>query len=529
MGQRMTGRVTLLFVACLALAACAGVLVASRGEAAGRSAHARSPKVRPGTVIFHTGHSVVVRLKRVIDAGQLPPATTGRPKNVEPRETRPITGPPRITGVIALVPKRLRRGGPAARASSTLNVSVAGVSNSGKLPPDTQLAVGPKQVVEFVNDSAEVLDHTGTVLQTFDLGSLFSGTAGQGSDPKILYDSASGMFFAAYISSFTPGRDGPSEIDLAVTNDPTGNWAIYTVNTKSILQDQPKLGVSSDKLTMSWNDNGNSGPEEYIVIQKAGVVAQHGTVPATLFGPDGGRLNMVPADQISPGSTAFAVYHNYNSSKVGVLAFTGVPGISPTGFTEFDVSVAKSSAPPAALQPPSGGAASPTLDTGDDRLESTVWSQGDLWTAGNDVCRFRSDTRSRACLRVIHISTSRRSLVQDVDITMVGGYVMYPAVMLDARKDLWIGFSSSSTSQFASSELAEAPGGNIGTSIGATIYKGGSGSINYQSCTSPPATRFGDYSGAAVDPARENLGVWTATEFGIAGCAWGTQLGSFTP
>ena len=63
---------------------------------------------------------------------------------------------------------------------------------------------------------------------------------------------------------------------------------------------------------------------------------------------------------------------------------------------------------------------------------------------------------------------------RDVDITMVGGDVMYPAVTIDADGNLWLAFSSSSTSQFASSEIAEAPGGTIGATIGATIYQTGS-------------------------------------------------------
>ena len=213
----------------------------------------------------------------------------------------------------------------------------------------------------------------GAVLKSFDLGTFFSGAAGTGSDPKIVFDAASGEFYAAYISKVT-SHDGPSEIDLAVTSNPQGSWAIYTVHAESILQDQPKLGVSSDKLTISWNDNGNSGPEEFMVIQKAGVAAHHSTVAATIWGPDSTRLNLIPADQLSASKTAFAVFHNYNSAKVGVLSFTGVPGISPVSFTESDASIARTSAPPAAAQPPSGGKASPTLDTGDDRLESAAWS-----------------------------------------------------------------------------------------------------------------------------------------------------------
>ena len=435
MSRSVRARVAALVTLCAVLAALIALLLVPGSRAAGQQGHEFSRSLIIGRIGFHRGRLRHVRLVRIVDAGKLPPATIGPPKHVEPEETRPKTGPPRTTGVIALAVRRGHRGAPEAKASSVLQVSAAGLTDAGSIPPDTQLAVSPKFVVEFVNTAAEVLDHAGTVLQTYDLGSLFSGVAGQGTDPKIVYDSASGMFFAAYIGNFTQNFDGPSEIDLAVTNDPTGNWAIYDVQDKSILQDQPKLGVSSNKLTIAWNDNGNSGPEEYVVIQKAGIVAQNGSVPATFFGPDSTRLNVVPADQLSPSPTAFAGYHNYNSSNVGVLSFTGVPGVSTTGFTESDVTIAQTSAPPAAVQPPSGGSASPTIDTGDDRLESAVWLQGDLWTAGNDVCRFKTDKTSRACLRVINILTTKKTLARDVDITMVGGDVMYPAVMLDAHKD----------------------------------------------------------------------------------------------
>ena len=368
----------------------------------------------------------------------------------------------------------------------------------------------------------------GIVKKTFDLGSLFSGVRGQGGDPKILFDASSGNFFATYISSFVR-PDGPSEVDLALTKNPTGTWYVYIVHTESVLQDQPKLGVSSNKITIAWNDNGNVGPEEFKVIQKAALVAHASSAPGTIWGPDSSRLNVVPAVQLSSSGPAYAVFHNYNTSTVGVLKFTGIPGISPTTYTETDLSVATTSAPPAALQPPTGSKASPTLDTDDDRLESAVWYKGILWTAGNDVCRYRTDTASRACLRAIEISTPGMSLAHDVDISMVGGDVMYPAVTVDARYDLWVAFSSSSTSQFASSDVLEAPGGDMSAVIGPTPFHTGTGIINYSSCTKPPTTRFGDYSGIAVDPAVQDLGIWAASEFGLKGCGWGTEVGSFTP
>jgi hypothetical protein len=59
--------------------------------------------------------------------------------------------------------------------------------------------------------------------------------------------------------------------------------------------------------------------------------------------------------------------------------------------------------------------------------------------------------------------------------------------MLNARKN-WVGFSSSSTWQCASSEVTKAPAGTI-----------------------------------------INLGTWAATEFGIAGCAWENADGIVHP
>jgi hypothetical protein len=473
------------------------------------------------------GRNVVLTVKRTVSARGLPRPRSGPPTDVEPAETRPRRGAPRVHGVIPLKRAKGSRPAGAAMARIVTGTSVPGITIDGKVPPDTQVAVGQSRVMEAVNVAAQVFDRAGTSLGSFDLGSLFDGTAGKGTDPKLVFDAGSSNFLAVYLTKLAGGK---SEIDLGVTKDPLGTWTIYTVHVEGVLQDQPKLGVSTDKLTISWNDNGNSGPEQYIVIQKAGVVSHLGSVPATLFGPDSSRLNVVPAVQLSASASAYAVFHNYGSAKIGILRFTGVPGVSTVSVSETIRSVAKTSSPASASQPSlaPGKPASPKLDAGDDRLQSAVWRAGHLWTGGNDSCRFRTDTRSRSCLRVIHVLTSGMTVARDVDITFVGGDLMYPAVMLDRANDFWVGYSSVSTSQFASSEVAEAPGGTIGASIGATIYGSGTGVVDYSGCTSPPAIRFGDYSGVALDP-QEQGGVWTAGEFGLAGCSWGTQVAQFTP
>jgi len=43
---------------------------------------------------------------------------------------------------------------------------------------------------------------------------------------------------------------------LAVAAEPGDTWTIYEVrgNTSDTCFDQPKLGISSDKVMLSWND-----------------------------------------------------------------------------------------------------------------------------------------------------------------------------------------------------------------------------------------------------------------------------------
>lgn len=474
--------------------------------------------------------TITITLVRTVDAATLPKPVITKPES-EPVETSPKHLKPRTTGIVTVVLRGKggdRGTGPESPAISQ-SVSVTGQQIDGSIPPDTQVAVGGTKgqwIVEMVNHAGLVFSDSGTLLNSFDLGALFFAAPGAGSDPKVVYDRASGDFFASYL---LPGIGGTnkSQINLAVSSNPLGSWSVYTVSVENLLQDQPKLGFSSDKLVMSWNQHGNSGPEQYMVIQKSGVVALASSVPAVIWNPDSSRLNVIPAVQLTSGDTAFAIYHNYNSSSVGVMAFTGVPGVSPVSFTQAVRGVASTTSPPGGLQP---GAGSPQLATGDDRLESAVWSNGNLWAAGNDACRYRTDSATRACLRVVHVSTVSMTVLRDVDITLVGGSLMYPAVVVDSEGNLWLAFSASSPTLFASAAIAEAPGGTIGSSIGGIIYRTGTGEMDYRGCTTPPTQRFGDYSGIAADPVR--LGIWAAAEDGALAkqpCFWSTQLAQFTP
>jgi hypothetical protein len=228
-----------------------------------------------------------------VSARELPPPVKGKPKR-EPDETKPVRKGVRTTGIVRLKAVKSAFGRPGANSHAvpdiTEPVSVTGLEQNGEIPPDTQIAASGSWVVEEANREMDIFAHDGTLAQSIDLGTLFTGTPG-GTDPKIVYDEASQRFFSTYLVG-APG--GSTAVDLAVASSPRGTWSVYGVHVQHLLQDQPKLGFSSDKVVISWNDNGDGGPEEYVVLKKAGLVASAASVPGTTWGPDSSRLNLIP-------------------------------------------------------------------------------------------------------------------------------------------------------------------------------------------------------------------------------------------
>ena len=88
------------------------------------------------------------------------------------------------------------------------------------------------------------------------------------------------------------------------------------------------------------------------------------------------------------------------------------------------------------------------------------------------------------------------SVAQDFDYADVGTYYYYPATRTDAAGDLFAAFSGSSSSSFASAYAGSQSAGNINVLTNLSVTRAGDAAYTI----SP--TRWGDYSGAGVDPAR---------------------------
>jgi hypothetical protein len=403
-------------------------------------------------------------------------------------------------------------------------------------PPDTQVAAGPSHLVEMVNSSGSVWDKSGTLLTLFDLNAFFAVPPGYSfSDPRILYDGGSQRWFASGVAFVPSTLASVVTIDVSTTSNPLDKWVQYSAaNSSNLTHDQPKIGVSADKVVLSWNDflfGLSFQGQSTWVLEKSQMVA--GT-PANgvAIGPDSTRQSLVPAVQLTSNTAEYIVYNR--GASVGVVTITGTPLLGNVAWNESDPAAPPTSAPPTADQPGMPG----SIATNDDRFLTAVWENGILWTGGNDGCVPGGDTVRRPCSRLIQVFTSTATINQDFDIATTGGGLYYPAFALDGNGAMYVVYNISSSTQYVGVRITgQLAGAAPQTLAGAQTIRSGDTTYNMNPCFGTTgASRWGDYAGAAIDP-QNPTDVWVASEYAAigtstnpstAGCAWGTFVARLT-
>ncbi len=418
------------------------------------------------------------------------------------------------------------------------NVAITGAA---ALPPDPNLGVGPSEILQMVNQVGRITDKSGSPgsASTFDLATFFAlDILFQGSDPRIIYDADSGRWFASYLE-FEPYFFYESAIILAVStsSSPTLFCKYLIPGPSNVLQDFPQLGVSHDKVMVSYNGfrfptfTSYAGAG-YYVVDKAGLLGCASSVLAAEAAPDPSRATMFPVQSLSTTNDLYVAMHTPSSSSLALMTVSGVPGVGVVTETAASLPINPWIAPPPAAQQGTSGV---LLDTGDDRVLSAAWQNGSLWLAGNEGCTPAGDTAVRSCVRLIETRTDTMSIRQDMTYGAAGAYYSYPALRPDVLGNAYVVFTASSASTYAgvrtTGRQATDP---LNTLQASSLLRAGEGEQTY----SPG--RMGDYSGAAVDPTAPQT-VWVMGEyirapdssiFGTDGVAdWGTyvaQLGFST-
>ncbi len=416
---------------------------------------------------------------------------------------------------------------------TTLPAPGGGTVTRCSWPPDVQMAVGPNHIFELVNQVGKIFTKQGTSVSTFFLSSFFgTNTNDHVSDPKIMYDTLSGKWFAS-IADFTT-----VSVILAVStsSDPTitpNGWKIYNFPFSNC-PDQPKIGFNDDKLAITANifaanptcevSLGSFLGLQYYFISKNDLVngvasprQQQSNVDSTIFAVN-------PVQSLSSTSTLFMVTAGSQQSTTVVLS--SVSGTVPNAVrTDTALSISVTQQPPGARQPTT----SVQLDTDDARILDAAWYQGKLWFTFNDGCIPSGDTQLRSCFRADQIDTTTNSLVlPELEKGTSGFDYFYPALRIDGTGNLDALFGFSSLSNYPSLAVTGVPKGTH-TMDSPVNFVVGSGPDTQDCNTAPPCNpvRYGDYFGASLDPADSSI-IWGAGEYHTSSPDWSTFIGDMT-
>jgi hypothetical protein len=416
-----------------------------------------------------------------------------------------------------------------------------GISNSDQgfaaIPPDDNLGVGPNHVFQMVNITGRISSKAGVTLQTFTLNSFFQVTSGfSESDPHVIYDLISNRWLAVYLEFSQTLSVSSLILMVSQTSDATGLYCRYRLgnpanaanpNRETFLQDFPMLGVSNDKIVVSYN--GFNFPltsdvfagAGYYVVNKAdalGCVAQ-GSLRVTRVAPNLAKSSPWPSH--NQGSTTKVYLAQNNGPTLSVFTVDGVPGVSTVTETTATVGIRLWTNPPDAQQ--LGSAI--LLMTNDARVLSNAWQASSLWLTGNEACTPVGDLTTRSCLRMIEFRTDTLSIRQDMTFAGAPGeYFFFPAARPDGSNNLHVVFTSSSAAAYAgvrvTGRLATDP---LNTLQASSLIKPGGGAQQSSS------RRFGDYAGAAIDPS-DLTKVWVIGEYiqFTSNSAWGTWVARLT-
>lgn len=423
------------------------------------------------------------------------------------------------------MPNSLPVGSLTPRPRAEIGEAFPAIDQTGWVPPDPTLAVGPTHIVTTVNQDIAFMSKDGTLLFQQTLGSQgspgFFEPVGAGSftfDPKCFYD-----HYAQRFVVMAPETYGSTQawITIAVSDDsnPLGIWykyrtdAVIQVGASTFWWDYPGFGYDEDGYYVSSNlfglNQGGWGGVGYRVFDKAPMLTGDPAVYSTLR--DGDSASVQIAQHFGDNAAPYFVSLNNNSS-LRIQAISD-PLTNPVLQTT-SVTVPSFSGPGSA--PAAGGNSIGLIDL---RIFNAHWRDGNLYAThgvsagGKNVARW------------YHLDTNNWPVSGSVDFVQSGNidpggtkHTFFPAIYSNTLNEVAMVIGASSSTERISvnvtGRLAGDPAGTMGPisqMVLSSVDTGG---------------RWGDYYDIAVDPIDDRT-FWVIGEYGFSG-GWHTWIGSFT-
>ncbi|MFL5680337.1 MAG: hypothetical protein ACJ77B_07030 [Chloroflexota bacterium] len=495
-----------------------------------------------------------------------------KPKKAHKQVAKPFLRGPKISksstprtataGGVRVAPTPIGSSGASAPTTGTPipGFSFVDGSDTGLVPADPSVAVGPDHVVEFVNTAARFKNRQGGVttpdMSLFDFFFLPDFT--NNSDGRILYDSLHGRWLATELSwDCAPEDDvdgtaliGRGYIDFAISDnaDPTLGWTSYYFVYNDSIPDYPAPGTSTDKVALAsnvyemtaCNTFGDQIGTELDVVDWAGLTRSTGlgAHDATSFV---GSKDFTPRVAVQIPATSPTLYaatvitDPASPSTQGDVGYFTITGTTAAG-TVLPSATTDLTAGPTALET-FGDPQSPRQMTDnsttphhflngavDGRPTDAIWQANKLAFVSTTECTPAGDLDGNDCVRVTELNTPTAASVtkrQDFVIGAVETDFYYGGIAYSLNGNLHVSYSQSSDTTPISTYTAYQRVGDAANTLSAAVL------VNAGAPNQTNSDRWGDYLGVAYDPQVPGT-VWSVGAATQADSSVGADDGQWT-
>ena len=493
----------------------------------------------------YTAEPVRVSAAAVVDVRALSkrpsppePASAPEPEERDEQATLPSrpTAPPSMPTFRATGPSPYFSAGFLAQTDAPLS------GKKTESPPDTNGAVGREKLMSTLNSNYAIQRKSdGKLLSKVSMTAFWRPVgAHRPFDPRILFDPYSDRWLVS--AADDPALPSSKILyGISESGDPEGRWRLYAIEadpTRTTFADFPTLGFTQSTVAIGINMFSNSSKLAYvrgrlIVLDYASLRSGGSGTPVDISVPGGFALQ--PAVTYSPTETnlylvehveSMSATYRFWSLRGGTLTLVG-GGIRTNPLGPWGTPG------PGNVLPQQNGRG---VDTGDSRASNVVFRSGHVYHA------------QAIALPPGGTGYGTHTAVQWVELDTTGAFVQggriednralpwngghsyaFPSIAVNAREDVLVGFSEFESDDFIDAAYAFRAGTDPpGTMREPVILKDGEGPY-YK--TRGGLNRWGDYSGAQVDPS-DDLSLWTVQEYpripvgrGDGSGRWGTWWG----
>lgn len=249
---------------------------------------------------------------------------------------------------------------------TTLGVNFDGQQSPGLQPTDNNMAAGPNNVIQMVNDANgsafTIWNKSGVVIQPRTTLASVTGFPGYG-DPVVLYDQLADRWLMA---EFGPHSTPIHNLNIAVSTsgNPTGSWKIYQYQDVSFFIDYPKYSVWHNAYYATSNDFDNAGASylgsSVYSMDRAAMLsgAATATMIRTRLNDGGNNYNMgtIGLEGMTPSTQNGLFAYPVGPTTINVFEVTpNFVGGTQTIGPNTALTVASFSAPPGSVPMQGGG------------------------------------------------------------------------------------------------------------------------------------------------------------------------------